>query len=293
MGVDPLNADEPGWICNPSNPGSCGHCRVYAGETANGTASGDSKYHDLVTIDCVNDGTDPRVNLSGIIDILNSFFLKPTRLEVNCGTSRLPMHYLEMLLRQTQFWTSVNISGCNLEYIPSNTFEHLNNLEILDLSSNRLNFLKLNLSSNNKIHFLDLSDNKLVGIAFDTVDQLNERGKYLTVRMRGNNFYCCNWVENGVSFESWMRTTSVVVENKDVVNCLQNNGKVVSWRIANDCNEPIKQTRQSPAFGVVTTLLLLIIIVMLGIILWLVLRKKYRKFQRREQLAIREGSRIS
>ena len=150
-----------------------------------------------------------------------------TEIHVSCRSATLSMCSFQSVLLHTPSLESVNISGCNLEHIPANTFQHLLRMEILDLSFNRLSFLSLNLSGNGKLKRLYVNDNALSGIAFDTVDQLNKRGDELKLRIGANRLYCCNMIQDGVSFVLWMKTTSCVVEDK--VTCLQNEGNVVAW----------------------------------------------------------------
>ncbi|KAL3835905.1 hypothetical protein ACJMK2_021366 [Sinanodonta woodiana] len=145
----------------------------------------------------------------------------------NSITRRLPSNLFE-----TMFNLQVlNISKYSISYLPPTLFQTLHHVKVLDISTNSLNDFNVNLKNLTELQILDLSDNHLSFLELDIMNHVDNlaRNHSILVDLSRNKLFCtCKTLP----FLHWLKETKVVLVNKEHYYC----------RLENDSVQPLNDT---------------------------------------------------
>ena len=125
----------------------------------------------------------------------------------------------------------LDLEGTGLDILNENEFEHVPNLEILNLSRNSLRQFEVNISGLWKLSLLNISDNLisvLPPVVRDHLDTL-ARSSNVIVDLSRNSLSChCQ----NLDFVRWLKKSLVKFAARDATLCMQPNlGAVPPWSV--------------------------------------------------------------
>ena len=112
-------------------------------------------------------------------------------------------------LFMNQRWLSIlDLSLNRITHLPKNVFRYNDNLQRLDISYNSLSEFRVNIHHMKNLSNLNLSNNQLVQLSFDTREALDHlKSESVSVHLSGNNLKCsCETID----FLKWMRDSKKI-----------------------------------------------------------------------------------
>ncbi|KAL3835906.1 hypothetical protein ACJMK2_021367 [Sinanodonta woodiana] len=120
---------------------------------------------------------------------------------------------------------TIDISGNSISHLPQHTFQSMRYLQALDAKFNDLNDFDVNLENSALLRTLDLSNNRLPYLKTNIMHYLDHLAKdcSISLDLTGNNLLCtCKTLP----FLRWLRTTNVTLINKSQYFCSLENGSI-------------------------------------------------------------------
>ncbi len=156
---------------------------------------------------------------------LKYLLLGGNRMEMENATDRVRLNGVSELL-------VLDLEGTGLDILNENEFEHVPNLEILNLSRNSLRQFEVNISGLWKLSLLNISGNLisvLPPVVRDHLDTLASSSN-ITVDLSGNSFLSCHC--QNLDFVRWMKKSPVTFAARDATLCTHPNvGVVQPWGV--------------------------------------------------------------
>ncbi len=156
---------------------------------------------------------------------LKYLLLGGNRMEMENDTDRVRLNGVPELL-------VVDLEGTGLDILNENEFEHVPNLEILNLSRNSLRQFEVNISGLWKLSLLNISDNLisvLPPVVRDHLDTLAHRSN-VTVDLSRNSFLSCHC--QNLDFVRWLKKSLVKFAARDATLCMHPDlGAVPPWSV--------------------------------------------------------------
>jgi Leucine-rich repeat (LRR) protein len=127
----------------------------------------------------------------------------------------------------------LDLSECELTFLPMGTFSNLTFLEVIDVSHNLLSTLNISLNNCSHLMVLNVSNNEISSLSAESIVQLNTvanrrllEDNTLTVDLTGNPLSC---LCNSTDFVKWMKSLHgiILIPLLDTYTCLYPNGSTV------------------------------------------------------------------
>ena len=179
--------------------------------------------------------------------------------------------------------TELDLSHNEITRLSETVFEKLSNLEILNLSQNSLDSISFRFSHMTKLRHIDLADNKISRLNWDTITDLISlsQGQHnLTVNLRGNVFECS--CQTWTSLQ-WMLDNNATFSDFQHYFCFENDTKVSFDNLASllerlqlQCFAKSSENYECRALAPIAAIILLSVLINLAfVIIAIVCAKKY------------------